>query len=411
MTWLRRAGVIPAFQLTVDASVLTTLRTAGLPVAGADAAAVLAGGLAEYALASAVAREGRAGDDPHIAHVRYPRVAVAMVGASLVVDVAVCSAVERLARRRVAHPLVLAKVASSSSAILARFVVQRTLLAYELRGRVAARAEPAPAPGDVRLSVVIPAFHEADRVGTAVATLRAELADVDAEGGLEIVVVDDGSADGTAAAAERAGADVVLAHAYNRGKGAAVRTGVAAARGRTIAFTDADLSYAPDHVRRLMVAIEDGADVAVGSRSHAHSTTDAMRSPLRRVGSAGFNALTRPLLIGGYRDTQCGVKAFRSDVARSLFRRTRIDGFAFDVELFHLVERDGLRLVEVPVSVRQSSGSTVRVVPNAVRVVRDVGRIRRWAGMGLYDDGDGRVGRNGQAGGDDGDDRSDRDAR
>lgn len=381
MSWLRRAGVIPALQLGIDCGVLGVLHRAGVSLPSADAAAVLTAGIVEYELASAVA----GGGDPHVAHVVYPRVAVTMVVASAATDVAICTAVHRLVRRRAKHPLLVAKIASGTGAVVARLVVQRTMLAHELRGRIGARPAEHAASGVVRLTVVVPAFQEAAGIGATVAALRAELADVESEGGLEIIVVDDGSSDDTAAVATAAGADVVLSHAHNRGKGAAVRTGVMAARGRVVAFTDADLSYEPAHIRRLLVTIEQGADVAVGNRRHRKSTSDALRSPVRRIGSVGFNVLTRPLLIGGYQDTQCGVKAFRSDVARSLFARTRLDGFAFDVELFHLIERDALRLVEVPVSVRESAASSVRVWPNALRVVRDVARIRRWAGMGLYD--------------------------
>jgi len=378
---VRRAGVIPVLQLAVDCTTLSMLRSAGISRPTADALAVVAAGAVEYELASHVAGAG----DPHVAHAEYPAVALTMIAASAATDVVVLTAVERLVRGRVAHPLAVAKAVSATSAVVARLVVQRTMLAHALRARVGGRPAEDPAPGDLRLTVVIPAFHEAERVAGTVVTLRRELADIAGDGGLEIIVVDDGSPDATAAEARRAGTDVVLSHPYNRGKGAAARTGVMAARGRTVAFTDADLSYDPAHIRRLLVAIEQGADVAVGNRRHHTSTSDTMRSPLRRIGSVGFNALTRPLLIGGYSDTQCGVKAFRSDVARSLFSRTRIDGFAFDVELFHLIERDALRLVEVPVSVRESSSTTVRILPNALRVVRDVARIRRWAGMGLYD--------------------------
>jgi len=91
------------------------------------------------------------------------------------------------------------------------------------------------------------------------------------------------------------------------------------------------------------------------------------------------------VLLGQYRDTQCGLKAFRSDAARQIFSRTLIDGFAFDVEVLHLVERDRLSLTEVPVTLVATSGSTVRVALDAARMVRDLFRVRRWAGQGRYD--------------------------
>src|SRR5690606_34521902 len=118
-------------------------------------------------------------------------------------------------------------------------------------------------------SVVVPAYQEEPRIGRTVRALRDALGGL--EGGVEVVVVDDGSSDGTAGAARAAGADAVLVHPVNRGKGAAVRTGVAAARGRTVAFTDADLSYPPDHVLAVLAAVEGGADMAMGNRRAAGS--------------------------------------------------------------------------------------------------------------------------------------------
>src|SRR5207244_4206934 len=98
-----------------------------------------------------------------------------------------------------------------------------------------------------------------------------------------------------------------------------------------------------------------------------------------------INWLTHAVLLGHYRDTQCGLKAFRSDVARLLFTRARIDGFAFDVELFVMAERFGLGVTEVPVRVENTTRSTVKVVRDALRLVRDLFRVRRWARQGLYE--------------------------
>jgi glycosyltransferase involved in cell wall biosynthesis len=225
---------------------------------------------------------------------------------------------------------------------------------------------------------------EEGRIGVSVKRLFADLDTVAAYGGLEVLVIDDGSTDGTVAEAEAAGATVV-AHPENRGKGAAVRTGVLAARGRTVAFTDADLAYAPDQIPGLVDLVELGWDVVVGSRRHTDTTTLVRARRLREVGGRGINLLTRAILLGQYRDTQCGLKAFRSDVARLIFAHTRVDGFAFDVEVFHLVERYHLSLAEVPVRVENSSSSTVRVVRDALRLVRDLFRVRQWSAEGRYD--------------------------
>lgn len=246
------------------------------------------------------------------------------------------------------------------------------------------RGAPAPA-GDVRLSVIIPAYREVGAIATTVARIRAELADVAADGGLEVVVVDDGSGDGTAAAAREAGADVVVELHPNRGKGAAVRAGMLAAHGRVRAFTDADLSYAPAQIARLLEQVEAGWDVVVGDRYHEGSTTIVEAGALRQVGGRAINLATRSVLHGRHPDTQCGLKALRGDVAEVLFSHARIDGFAFDVELIHLVERHGLSLIEVPVEVVNSDRSTVHVVRDAVRLLVDLARIRAAGRSGAYD--------------------------
>jgi dolichyl-phosphate beta-glucosyltransferase len=262
---------------------------------------------------------------------------------------------------------------------------RRRVRARDVHRTQSERVARGAAPGDVRLSVVVPAYKEGEQAAAAVRELRAALAGVAGDGGLEIVVVDDGSGDGTADAARRAGADQVLVLPRNRGKGAAVRTGVLAARGRTIAYTDADLSYPPDQVVGLLHAVEEGWDMVVGSRRHIDTTTLVRARRLREVSGRVFNVLTSVVLLGQYRDTQCGLKAFRSDVARILFAKQRLDGFAFDVELFHLAERYELSLVEVPVTLANATRSSVRVVSAALRMIRDLARVRLAAATGTYD--------------------------
>lgn len=272
------------------------------------------------------------------------------------------------------------------AAVLTSLFRDRRVAHVRVRFDLDHRVPRPPAPGVYRLSVVIPAYNEGERIAETVRQLRKELVGLaESDEGLEIVVVDDGSDDGTALEARAAGADQVITLPVNRGKGAAVRTGMLAARGRTLAFTDADLSYAPDHLMDLLESIEGGWDVVVGSRRHDDTTTLVRARRVREIGGRAINLLTRIVLLGKYRDTQCGLKAFRSDVARVIFGHCRIEGFAFDVEVFHLVEAYQLSLSEVPVRVANSSRSTVHVVWDALRTVRDLFRVRSWAAKGLYD--------------------------
>jgi dolichyl-phosphate beta-glucosyltransferase len=234
------------------------------------------------------------------------------------------------------------------------------------------------------LSVVLPAFREERRITATLGRLRADLAAVAADG-LELIVVDDGSNDATAALADEAGADRVIRFPVNRGKGAAVRAGVLAAAGRAVAFTDADLSYPPAQLLLLLEEVERGADVVVGSRQHIDTTTLVRARRMREVSGRVFNVATRLVLRRRYGDTQCGLKAFGADAGRLLFGLGRLDGFAFDVELLYLAERLGLEVREMPVELASADGSTVHLSSDAVRMLGDLMRVRRWGRAGVYD--------------------------
>ena len=203
----------------------------------------------------------------------------------------------------------------------------------------------------MRATVVVPALDEA-RSASAPPWRRSapRSARSAADGGLEVVVVDDGSTDGTADAALDAGADQVVVLPENRGKGAAIRAGVAAARGRTIAFTDADLAYSPDQL--LRVHRRGRGRVGRGRRATGATPTPTRvqgAGALRDLGSRAVNLLAMGVLLSHPHDTQCGLKAFRSDVAKTVFALGRVDRFAFDIEVLHLVERHGCTVSEVPV--------------------------------------------------------------
>jgi len=228
------------------------------------------------------------------------------------------------------------------------------------------------------LSVVIPCYNEAERLP---ATLGAYLAHLSrAPGEVEVLVVDDGSTDATLAVADAAaGGDPrvrVIRTQPNRGKGFAVRTGMLAAEGDRVVFTDADGSYGPEQVDRVVSALA-GDPVAIGTRDPDAATAGVTR----RVASLVFNLAMRGLLGLPFRDTQCGLKGFRRDAARAVFSRARLDGFAFDAEALLLAGRLGLAVAEVPVRAQQRPGSKVRVLADGRRMLAQLWAIRRVAGI------------------------------
>ena len=382
---LRRFGSVGLAVTVIDVGLLLVLRLGtGMPVIAADAVSITVAAWASYLLHRTITF----GDDPHLRWVREPATfAWVTVTAGLVdilfvrAGVAVASLLDAGRVSGVLVPKLIALVVAAG----VRVSAYRSVLFRRVRTEQGRRPDQPAPPGAVRLSVVVPAYREGARVARTVEQLRHALAEVAASGGLEVVVVDDGSDDDTAEQARAAGADQVLVLPANRGKGAAVRAGMLAAHGRAVAFTDADLSYPPEQLLRLLAEVESGWDVVVGSRRHVETTTLVRNRRLREVSGRLFNTLTVAVLLGQYRDTQCGLKSFRADAARLLFSHALVDGFAFDVELFHLAERYRLSLAEVPVELANSTTSSVRVGLDAVRMLRDLFRVRRWAAAGRYD--------------------------
>jgi glycosyltransferase involved in cell wall biosynthesis len=239
-------------------------------------------------------------------------------------------------------------------------------------------------PDHATLSIVLPCLNEADRLPGTLAAYLAHFPPARAE--VELVVVDDGSTDGTTAIADQiAAADPrvrVVRTTHNHGKGYAVRTGIAAAQGELVVFTDADGSYGPEQLERVVAALG-RAPVAIGARLGDQAGAG---SPLRRLASRVFNRVMRLLLGLPFHDTQCGLKGFRRGAAEAVFRRARVDGFAFDAEALLVSRRLGLAVIEVPVVAEERQGSRVRVGGDALRMVVDVWKVRRAAARGAYDE-------------------------
>lgn len=230
------------------------------------------------------------------------------------------------------------------------------------------------------LSLVLPAYNEAARLPGYLAEIRPYL-DARYPNAYEVIVVDDGSRDGLA---ERLGALVarwpalcVLRHSANRGKGAAVRTGVLAARGDLVLFADADGATPIGEEARLAEAIAQGADVAIGSRLLAAAGFRRDRQWFRGLAGKAFAWLGRRSLGLAVRDTQCGFKMFRREVGQRLFALSAESRFLFDLEILALAQRLGYRVAEVPVNWSEKPGGHFRLGRELPRVVADLWRIRR----------------------------------
>jgi dolichyl-phosphate beta-glucosyltransferase len=214
----------------------------------------------------------------------------------------------------------------------------------------------------IYLSIVIPAYNEADRLPPYLERV-CDYLDVEFPDRYEVIVVDDGSEDTTAESVIKISDShheiVLIRHAGNLGKGAAVRSGVLASRGELILFTDADGATPIEYEARLREAISEGADIAVGSRLVGES--GIVRSHLRRWGGGVFSKLTRFFLRVRVHDTQCGFKMFRREAGMNLFSLCEINGFIFDAFLIRIAEELRYRVDEVSVGYRDVAGSRFRL--------------------------------------------------
>lgn len=224
----------------------------------------------------------------------------------------------------------------------------------------------------------MPAFDEEARLPAALARMREHYGEQAYS--WEIVVVSDGSTDGTNAYVEGVSAEEprvkLLAYSPNRGKGHAVRTGMLAAEGDLLLFCDADGATPQEETAKLLRAINAGADVAIGSRPLKESALEVRQPWYRELAGRAFNKAVQILGIRGIDDTQCGFKIFRRDVGRDVFARCKTDGFGFDFEALMIARDLGYEIAEVPVRWRHQEGSKVSLVRDGVRMLRDLIRLR-----------------------------------
>lgn len=244
-------------------------------------------------------------------------------------------------------------------------------------------------PMKPEISIIIPAFEESERLVESLPKVCHYV--LDAGMNAEVIVVDDGSADDTAAVAEAeltkfSVPSRVVSYSENRGKGYAVRTGLLESAGDVALFTDADLSTPIDEMHKLVDPIGSGElDIAFGSRALDRSLIGTHQPWRREQGGKVFNLIVRLMTGLPFWDTQCGFKAFKMDKFRPLLDKMQIDRFGFDVEFLFVAQRHGLRLREIPVRWNNDDRSKVNVVRDSMRMFDEVRQIRRNARRGIYD--------------------------
>jgi dolichyl-phosphate beta-glucosyltransferase len=231
----------------------------------------------------------------------------------------------------------------------------------------------------VRLSLVIPAYNEAGRIGGTVAQVCQYLDRQPYD--WEVIVVIDGGPKGAAdearaAAGTRANVSVIE-NDVNRGKGFSVRRGFSAASGDRLAFIDADLSLPIEGLAGMMARFDAGADVVIASRTAPGSRVEGAPPALRDAMSKIFNLAVQAVAVPGFSDTQCGFKGFTARAAKVTFSDARSDRFGFDVEALYLARKNGFRIDELPVICRYHGGSSVNRLSDGARMIADLLAIRR----------------------------------
>jgi glycosyltransferase involved in cell wall biosynthesis len=236
------------------------------------------------------------------------------------------------------------------------------------------------------LSIVIPAYNEELRLPATLERLAEYLPTLGLQ--TEVLIVDDGSRDRTAAVAQNFAGKIsrlrVLSNGTNRGKGYSVRHGMLEAAGELVLFTDADLSAPIEESDKLVSALKNGYDMAIGSRALNRSLISTHESLFREFAGIIFNKIVRLVLWLPFVDTQCGFKAFRRQHCRIIFELQRIEGFGFDPELLYLARHYELRAIEIPVRWGHSPDTKVSMLRDSFKMFIDIFVIRWNALSGKY---------------------------
>ena len=237
------------------------------------------------------------------------------------------------------------------------------------------------------ISIVIPAYNESARIGGALDAVLHCIHERDWHA--EVVVVNDGSTDNTVAVVEEYAAKNpevrLLQNPANRGKGYSVRHGVLQSVGEIVMFTDADLSAPIEEAERLFAALNQGADIAIGSRWLDRSRQTMKQPFYRQFFGRCFNAITRLIMGLPFADTQCGFKAFHRPVAQTIFQLQRIERWGFDPELLFIALKRGYKIQEVPVTWGHDERSRLSYLKDGMKMLEEIAYIRWQAFAGRYD--------------------------
>ena len=247
-----------------------------------------------------------------------------------------------------------------------------------------ARWKTVPIEEEPKLSIVIPAYNERERIVATIGAIASHVSDLGFP--WELLIADDGSKDDTVTLVEELGlANVtVLKTPKNGGKGCAVRRGMLAARGQYVLFADADNSTPIEEVTNLLDKLDrEGYEVAIGSRA-AEGAEEGKKSLLRKILSGGLRWIVKNIFRIGMKDTQCGFKMYTREAAQTLHRKQTIMGFSFDLEILYLASKYGYRMAEVPVAWIDAPGSKVDTRKEVQRFLRDLLKIKTNDLRGVY---------------------------
>lgn len=228
----------------------------------------------------------------------------------------------------------------------------------------------------MKLSIVIPAYNEEQRIGKSLNLALDYIKENNLD--CEIIIVDDGSTDQTVSICKNLDSEIkIIQQKQNMGKGAAVRTGMLAASGDIVLFTDADFSTPIYEIKKVLKSFENGNLVCIGNRALDYSMIKEHQPFYREFMGKSFNKLVQLLVIKGVSDTQCGFKAFSNKAAKQIFNQAKINGFGFDVEILFLTKKFGYHIDQISVEWYHDDRSKVDPIKDAFRMFRDLLKVKR----------------------------------